>query len=524
MKVYFKWCVCWLLMVVASTAVGEPPAGSSPMRPGVSEQRPDGIRGTVAGTVRYEKVPCRHPRSGAAGLQIGRPELRTVAGARVELVAQGGRVIARGRTDAQGRFSLPFHTRPEYVQVRVLADAENAVVVDHHDPKKVYSISSKLWRLQPGEATCDLTAVDTDRGSGPFNILECIRLANQVVRSAEPGIAFPQLRIRWTTRHRADTSYFARGENQAYILGDRVEDSDEFDDFIVVHEYGHYLAAAFSRDDSLGGMHGLGDRLDPRLAWGEGFANFFACAVLNDPLYVDSGRNRGDGSNVRLMFDLDEDRPNGDRAGYWSEHSVGSTLWDIFDKRPGRNHLGVGFVDMWKVLRSEQWKNLPPYRNLIDFCDLLVERRPELRDGVARILAARGIQHVPGRSPHPYVRPLPARTALEGELDSTRGRFERDHDARGVFTFTLTKKTKVKLHLAILASKNPQRADLELALFAPDGRRLRLANETNGVGGSETIELELDAGRYCVEVQSWARLVNGTTSTNTGRYRLTAEY
>jgi hypothetical protein len=484
--------------------------------------------GQVRGQVSYEKILYRNPKTGAGGLQLDAPVLRPVAGAKVELVGADQQVLAHGTTDPHGRYLLRWSApHPVTARVRVLADADNAVIVDHHDRSRVYSVSSEPWQLPEGEAVKDVLATDKGRLSGPFNILAAIRLGNDLVRSAEPGLIFPRLRIAWTPRHRPGTSYFVPSRNEAFILGFREEDSDEFDDFVILHEYGHYLAHVFSRDDSPGGRHGRGYRLDPRLAWGEGWATFFACAALDDPRYLDTGVNKQNGSGVLLQVNLDEARPNGDRAGYWSEHSVASALWHVYDRRPGRLHLGLGFAPIWQVLRGQGWQQRPPYRHLIDFCDELVAARPALGGRVAEVLAAYGITYTPGRTPSvvgPYLRALPAGVPQGGELDSRGPLGKNALEATDVYTFTVREKQRVQLHLEILGSKTPAQADLDLWLLGPDGRPVTHSDATNGVGGTEAIAVELAPGRYTVEVRSWARLGNGQVGLNTGGYRLKASY
>ena len=68
------------------------------------------------------------------------------------------------------------------------------------------------------------------------------------------------------------------------------KDTDEFDQHVIAHEFGHYIENNFSRADNIGGSHGLGDKLDPRVAFGEGFGYAFAAIVLNDPVARDSVR------------------------------------------------------------------------------------------------------------------------------------------------------------------------------------------------------------------------------------------
>jgi hypothetical protein len=120
------------------------------------------------------------------------------------------------------------------------------------------------------------------------------------------------------------------------------------------------LAARFSRDDSPGGAHGVGEMLDPRLAWSEGWANFFSAAVRNDSVYRDSrGRN---GASV-LRFDVEENVPPNDRPGYWSEASVHSLLWDIYDDvSETGDTMEHPLRDIWNAisdLRNDRFVYLP---------------------------------------------------------------------------------------------------------------------------------------------------------------------
>src|SRR4029077_19806398 len=98
------------------------------------------------------------------------------------------------------------------------------------------------------------------------------------------------------------------------------------DDFIILHEYGHYLAFHFSRDDSPGGDHSGNQRLDPRLAFSEGWASYFACAVLDDPRSLDTGTDIPGTGGVRVQYDVSKTRKLGDRPGPWSDFTVSSTL------------------------------------------------------------------------------------------------------------------------------------------------------------------------------------------------------
>ena len=58
---------------------------------------------------------------------------------------------------------------------------------------------------------------------------------------------------------------------------------------MIAHEYGHFLMASFSRESSPGGNHSFGEQLDPRLAWSEGWGNFFGAATTGSAHYIDTG-------------------------------------------------------------------------------------------------------------------------------------------------------------------------------------------------------------------------------------------
>lgn len=74
-----------------------------------------------------------------------------------------------------------------------------------------------------------------------------------------------------------------------FISGGQVGDislmnTDHFDDFVVIHEMGHFIDEQCGRLDSPGGNHFIAFRIDGRLAWHEAWASFFASAVTNSRL------------------------------------------------------------------------------------------------------------------------------------------------------------------------------------------------------------------------------------------------
>ena len=92
-----------------------------------------------------------------------------------------------------------------------------------------------------------------------------------------PDAAFPVMKFNWSVNNRAvsgndstgdiGTSSY-KGNGNVYILGDADSDTDEFDDHVVVHEWGHYFEDQMSRSDSIGGPHSGGKNSICVSLWG----------------------------------------------------------------------------------------------------------------------------------------------------------------------------------------------------------------------------------------------------------------
>ena len=87
-----------------------------------------------------------------------------------------------------------------------------------------------------------------------------------------------------------------------------------FDQHVVVHEFGHYFENQLARSDSIGGAHSEGDFLDPTVAFSEGWGNAFSAIVLGDTVYRDSG---GPSQGSGFSFDVEDN--NTLNGGWFSE-------------------------------------------------------------------------------------------------------------------------------------------------------------------------------------------------------------
>lgn len=476
--------------------------------------------GKLSGAVTYEKVPFRDALTGKPGLQLRAKKATPVIGARVELL-HDGKVVGKTVTDATGTYTIAWKLDGAAdVSVRVVAASSHVEV--RNDKGNLHAVRVGPFRLADGATRKDVRIKDGS-GAGAFNILEVIRRADALLRQCEPKLKFPPIKVEWTPGV-AKGTYFRHlsfTNNRAFILGDRGRDSDEYDDYILLHEYGHFVMRLFSTDDSPGGNHSIQNKVDPRLAWSEGWAHYFACAVLGDPLYVDTGAQKGQQVGL-LTMDLDaNDRP-GVVHGVWSEYTVATVLWDLHDRRPPRQgdlHLGLGFPTLWQVLRGP-FKDRR-HASLIDFCDELVALKPQLGPQVARVLGMRGIDYRPGQVPsvkNPFLRPLQFGKVYKGTVDSLDKNY-LSNDSSDIYTFRLAKKSKIKLHLKITASRAPKSADVDVYLYDRHGK-IAWSNATNGVGGTESIVRELPPGVYYVHVVSYFNTQGGKRKRNAGSYTL----
>jgi hypothetical protein len=233
------------------------------------------------------------------------------------------------------------------------------------------------------------------RASGPFAVLDTIYQGIQTILGVAPSTNFPMLVVDWGSQ--TDGTFFSGGGSQHIaLLADLTEDTDEFDQHVIAHEFGHYIEFNFSRADNIGGAHGLGDKLDPRVAFGEGFGYAFAGIVLNNPIARDSFV---DGTTQRSgRFDIEANpptnpvgAPNNDFGCWCSESSVWSILWDIHDNVADTNDtLALGFQPIWNVLVGPQ-ATTPAFTTIFSFITALKAQNAGSVSAINTLVAAQNI-------------------------------------------------------------------------------------------------------------------------------------
>ena len=478
----------------------------------------------LTGSAMYQKLEVTD-----IGLDTEHTTLKPIRNALIEVV-EAGRVISASRTDSNGDFAVPV-PQDSTVIVRVVSRLRSVdlKVEDNTRGSNFYYISSPDINLSERRSGVPLT--DRSRISGAFNILEQIQRANDFVRASDPQfLPFP-FTIFWSERNQKQfgplspkdgligTTSFSLANSTAYILGDRNTDSDEYDDSVLIHEYAHMLAAKFSRDDSIGGAHRLGDNLDPRVAWSEGWANFFSAAVRNDSVYRDSS---GPGGSYVLRFDLEDNYPPGSWTGYGSETSVQALLWDFYDDKNEAGDLAqFDFPQMWAAFTDLDSNHFVYMQN---FLDHLVARNPQASDSIQRMAQSQAIDFQPGEIPS-VTNPFPSFIAMgsvrSGELDSFSTRRTNLAQSSHFFIFT-TNGGPLGIQLAVAPGTigNPAANDLDLFLYDANGKQLTKSDSGRSGQGESISVPALPPGSYVIEIRSYYMSSRGYPVFNSGRYNL----
>lgn len=254
-------------------------------------------------------------------------------GVPVEVVDQTGQVLDRVFTDEEGAYALRVEQRGgETYTVRALAQYPGRItLIDRSPAAATYTLASEAITLNPSqqERQRDLLATADSPVGAAFHMLHVASLAERFVRRFDEENK-PELLITWAPMQAFECGSCYSGN--LIMLGGGLADPDEFDDDVILHEFGHYFVHNWSHDDSPGGRHD-GSPTDPRLAYGEGTATFFASMVSRQDRYRDHKDDRVNIRILELLTGADHffGTENGDLAGPISEYAVAAILWDAHD-------------------------------------------------------------------------------------------------------------------------------------------------------------------------------------------------
>lgn len=345
---------------------------------------------TVSGRITFDRVSFK--AVAGTGLNPLTPVESPARHVVVEAIdASTNAILASTTTDGAGDYVLAVAmNRNVFIRVKAqmqktgTAPVWNFRVLNNTNSDALYVLNGSAFNTGTANSTRNLrapsgwgtTSYTGDRAAAPFAILDAVYKAKELILTANSTTDFGSLDLYWSTSNRPTiggvcpdngdigTSFYIGPGAQdecptpaplppgIYVLGDFAGgngDTDEFDQHVIAHEFGHYVEDRFSRSDSIGGDHGSDDRLDLRVAFGEGWGNAYSAMANADPAYRDSdqGINRDGG------FNLETDRPNAE--GWFSEASAGEILWDVFDNvADSGDNVALGFAPIYAVLTGAQ--------------------------------------------------------------------------------------------------------------------------------------------------------------------------
>ena len=288
----------------------------------------------LAGRVLYA---ARQPTTtGASREQTLRPSRRIA----IDAVDPSGAVLVSAVTDDDGLFAMLVPDDRASLRVRAAIDSDGFDLAVTRDPfgAQVHELIVPL-PADPSAQAIEISIGDESEMAGALHLLDTVLKGARTVH-AWTGEHVPPFYAYWARGVTTEWSYYraervaGSGRYSVELLGgdpgrQSSTDTDEHDEAIILHEFGHFVMDVMSSDSSHGGTHPGGTLLDPGLAWEEGRASWFACAVLGHPLYVDTIGIEPSGS-LRVAVNLETQSAEGPR-GMGSEAGVEEILWDLSD-------------------------------------------------------------------------------------------------------------------------------------------------------------------------------------------------
>ncbi len=381
---------------VVCTATANDASGNSSTADLTVEVTPPPAAVTISGSITFDHVPFNTSNS---ALDYDNITQDPAPGLTLEALSSTGAVLQSTVTDANGNYSVEVNPNTD-VRIRVKAEMLqtsgaqwNVRVVDNTSSGALYSLQGSLATSGTVNSTRNLNAASgwggssytSTRAAGPFAILAPIYESLQRIVAVDPDVVFPFIDFNWSVNNRpgmndnlsfdqniangdiGTSSYVtsSNGDRRVLILGAANTDTDEYDEHVVIHEWGHYFEDQLSRSDSIGGPHSLGDRLDPRVALGEGFGNALSGMLTDDPFYRDSF-----GSGQASGFQINVESNNYFNEGWFNEGSVQSILYDIYDTDDdGSDTISAGLEPIYNVLTSPSYTGTDFFTTIFTFLD-----------------------------------------------------------------------------------------------------------------------------------------------------------
>ena len=338
--------VCMAFSTAALSACSSSSSGnnSAPASPTVSPESSECVTSysyssgvTVSGTAQFYKRGLQVSSSGASVTKMILGDILNtalpIAFAEIKVSDASGNIIQCGKTNSTGQLkaldgvsNLVISNSTGSYTIAVLSRSQHSLSVPsgkssfkfYISVKKdiysneVYSLTDTFQSNGSSPVSVSLVATANDKSSteipgGAFNIyndiLTTYSYLAQNTGTSQLACLSSKLNIFWKAGFNpaqylypqedpstlSTISFYVRGDQELYINGGKLGnvttvDTDHFDDTVIIHELGHHVEDVCGAMDSPGGAHYGIYRIDPRLAWSEGWGNFFGSHIIRNNL------------------------------------------------------------------------------------------------------------------------------------------------------------------------------------------------------------------------------------------------
>ena len=502
----------------------------------------------ITGKVTYDRVP--HTLS--SGLDYPNTIEQPIRGAVIEAVSASGAVLETTTLDESGTYAFTVDANTELriqIKSQLLSD-ETAKwdfrVTDNTQSNQLYALQGSLASSgNNARQTRNLHAphgwtgrsYGSTRAAAPFAILDSVYLAAQAFSEVDPNIDFPPLEIRWSPSNKTVIGNKALGQigtsayfpeidgGTIYLLGEDGRDTDEYDPHVILHEWGHYFEDRLSRADSIGGLHSLNDRLDPRVAFSEAWGNALSAMLTGESIYRDSSGLRQESG---FSFDLETGQVV--NSGWFNQASIGAVLYDIFDDRSDEaDQLSAGLTPLYTVMRSDAYKENSVFATIFALADGMRTQFPETAPGLTALLDAQSIfgdgPNGDGESNSGAIRsalPVFKEARLNGgavEICSVDDAGLHNKLGNREFIF-LNLETETDVTLSLVKTLGDENRDPDMNIW--QGNQL-IHTAASSAEGQETFQGELSAGEYVIEAFDFFNVNGAGSKRGDGCYSFTVK-
>lgn len=486
--------------------------------------------------------------------------------AEIRVLGSDGSLVQCAETQSDGSFSFELPKDSQTYTVEVAARSSNtkntAYIMNNPTDNEFYKISTTVTATADNSSVWLMAPATGSLEGGAFNILDQILNAQNFLRTetaacnstfsdCTPFTVAPVVFVYWSPGVSPGTyfgisggiSFYLNDKRELYLLGGlngdtTVSDMDHFDNSVIIHEYGHFIEDQYGNPNSPGGSHNGNSIIDPRLAWGEGWSDFFQAAVTGYPYYRDtkgtvdcSTSNPTSCTSVSFSEPLDSqahDVATDSGEGNFHEFSVARLLYSVLQPSTSAPFSAIwtvfnGSTNGMKVV-NDPFKSIGRFHVIqkalfnsdADAKDWSSNLTTENQEGSLRDYGRTfTLNNTCARSPILMTPSKPAGddgSFAKSNQFSNNDFYRFDQTTSGIVTIQLTYDKPASAY-----------ADLDLYLYKSGyvfGRGSDMAaysnSETDRVGtsttGRESISVNLGAGTYMINVMAYTGVSAGSVS------------